>query len=67
MEIRQFMKRNNISDERSVENVPSKILRIEVQSVQTNAVILKLCVVTPWCVVLIFQWRRAKVNSVQFY
>ena len=29
--------------------------------------VLKLCVATPWCVVLIFQGCRTKVNSVQFY
>jgi len=28
---------------------------------------LKLCVATHWYVILIFQGRRTKLNSVQFY
>ena len=36
MDIRQFMKRKNITDSRSVENISDKGLRIEVQPVQTN-------------------------------
>jgi len=32
-----------------------------------RTMVLKLCVATPWCVVLIFQGRRTNVNSVQFY
>jgi len=33
----------------------------------SNPMVLKLCVATPWCVVVIFQGRRTKVNSAQFY
>jgi len=38
MDIRQFMKRKNISDSRSVENISYKRLRIEVQPAQTNGI-----------------------------
>jgi len=38
MDIKQFMKRKSISDNRSVENISNKRLRIEVQPAQTNGV-----------------------------
>ena len=38
MDIRQFMKRNGISDSWSVENISDKRLRIEVQPAQTSGV-----------------------------
>jgi len=38
MDIRHFMRRKNISDSRSVENITDKRLRIEVQPAQTNGV-----------------------------
>jgi len=38
MDIGQLIKRNSISDSRSVENIFDKRLRIEVQPVQTNVV-----------------------------
>jgi len=38
MDIRQFMKRKSISDSQSVESTSEKILRVEVQPIQTNGV-----------------------------
>jgi len=38
MDIRQFMKRISISDNRSAENISDKISKIEVQPTQTNGV-----------------------------
>jgi len=38
MDVRQFMKRINVSDSRSVENISDKISKIEVQPAQANGV-----------------------------
>jgi len=38
MDIRQFMKRKSIYDNRSVENISDNRLRIEVQPTQANGV-----------------------------
>jgi len=38
VDVRQFMKRKNICDSRSVEKISDKRLRIEVQSAQTKVV-----------------------------
>jgi len=36
MDIKQFMKRKNVTDSRSVENILDKRLRIEIQPALTN-------------------------------
>jgi len=36
MDIRQFLKRKSISDSRSTGNISDKVLRIEVQLLQTD-------------------------------
>jgi len=36
-------------------------------STYVKSVVLKPCIATPWCVISIFQGRRTKANSVQFY
>jgi len=38
MDITQFIKRSNISDSRSVENISGKRLKIEIQPAQTDGV-----------------------------
>jgi len=52
--------------QRSGGEVPRNAPRSGVPA-HSSTMVLKLCFATPWCVVWIFQGRRTKVNSVQFY